>query len=140
MLSAMTNDQDAAEALRRYIIDRRMALGLSQRDVAKLGGFSAGTLGVFESGARPSIPRQETLSAFAKGLGVPYATLDRIARGLPPEPPPDDTVIVNLMADLSPDTKRLVMEWLTMNAEQRAALEAGLSALVAALRRQSQGL
>lgn len=79
-------NQDAFEALRAFIIKTRQERKLSQADVARRGGIPKGTLGAIEAG-RYSIPRQETLQGIAKGLGVPYEVLDRMARGIPPETP-----------------------------------------------------
>jgi transcriptional regulator with XRE-family HTH domain len=81
---------DSFEALRDFIIKTRTDRGLSQADVAKRGGIPKGTIGAIEAGRR-AVPRQETLQGIAKGLGVPYDVLDRLARGLslegPIEPP-----------------------------------------------------
>lgn len=73
----------AYEALRRFVIERRTAMGLSQRDLAKVAGISFGVIAKMESGPVPIIPRQSSLEGLAKGLQVPYETLDRMARGLP---------------------------------------------------------
>jgi len=140
MLEGMSQTQaEIFEALRLYVIERRHSLGISQVEAARRGGFPVGTLANFEGGSRASIPRQETLQAFAKGMAVPYATLYRFASGLTPEPSDADAVIANLVSDLSPEGKSLVLEWLTMPEERRLTVEAGLVALLAAIRRQSVG-
>lgn len=75
---------EAFEGLRTFVIETRNRNGWSQREVASRGGFNAGILAKLEAGEPPTIPKQDTLERIAKGLGVPYETLDRLARGLPP--------------------------------------------------------
>lgn len=127
---------DAFDRLRQFVIDTRKAARLTQRDVAKRGQLPLGTIGNIEAGSRSSIPRQETLKGLAKGLGVPYEVLDRIVRGVP-EATTEDNVLASLTLDLKPETKALLMSWLTMPENQRVAVEAGLTALIAALSQKS---
>lgn len=85
-IEAMPKDDETLEALRLFIVTARKDRGLSQRDLAKRAGLSKGTIAAIEGSAQCSLPRQPTLQAIAKGLGVPYEHLDRIVRGLPVEP------------------------------------------------------
>lgn len=56
------------------IQQRREALGLSMREVARRIGATDTTVLRIESGASPS-PRADTLSALAEALDLPYADL-----------------------------------------------------------------
>lgn len=85
-VQAMPKDDETLEALRLFIVTTRKDRGMSQRDLAKRAGISKGTISAIEGNTLNFVPKQVTLEAIAKGLGVPYERLDRIARGLPAEP------------------------------------------------------
>jgi transcriptional regulator with XRE-family HTH domain len=75
---------DNFENLRQFVIAERSRLGMSQRDLARAGKFSASIIARLEAGQIPSIPKPAALEGIARGLRVPYEVLDRIARGQPP--------------------------------------------------------
>lgn len=124
---------DAIENLRQFIVQTRHAKRLTQREVAKRGGIPHGTLGSLESG-RPNMPSQETIAGLAKGLGVPYSVLDRIARGLPPEIDVSIADQVLIWTEEDPDIRALLMEAARLPADRQPAFAAGLRALVEALK------
>jgi transcriptional regulator with XRE-family HTH domain len=112
-LQPLEQDKTGAfEALRQFVIAERTKRRLSQRDVAKLGGMSYGVLATLEAGKVPTIPKQGSLEKIAKGLGIPYQMLDRIARGLPPTDPATDRRVDELMLAwerLSPDHREIAL-------------------------------
>lgn len=118
---------DAIENLRQFIVQTRHAKRLTQREVARRGGIPHGTLGSLESG-RQNVPSQETIAGIAKGLGVPYSVLDRIARGLPPEADVSIADQVLLWAEDDPTIRALLMEAARLPADKQAAFAAGRSA------------
>ena len=130
------DNQKAFQRLQAFVIDTRKAAKLTQRDVAKRGGIPLGTIGNIEAGSRESIPRQDTLKGLAKGLGVPYEMLDRIIRGVIATP--DDEALAALTIELSPESKELLLAWVTMPDHLKRQVEAGLRALIAALGTASQ--
>lgn len=121
------------EALRLFIIQTRHAKRLTQRDVAKRGGIPHGTIGSIESG-KEVIPTQETLAGIARGLGVPYQVLDRLARGLPQMPDMSVADLVTIWTEDDPEIRGLLIEAASLPPDRRDSFAAGLRALVAALR------
>jgi transcriptional regulator with XRE-family HTH domain len=57
----------------QYLLDRREAAGLSQRELERLGGLSRNYLSLIERGERS--PGLETLVALAGALGTTVADL-----------------------------------------------------------------
>jgi transcriptional regulator with XRE-family HTH domain len=74
---------DPIEMLRRYVIDVRAKKRLSQRDVAKAGNISVGTVANLEAGSS-TMPKPSSLKGLAKGLGVPYRVIELISTGTDP--------------------------------------------------------
>lgn len=68
-------------ALRSFIGLRRKALRLTQAALAIASGLPLGTVSGLESGRMVRCPRGVTLEKLARGLQVPYAQLDALARG-----------------------------------------------------------
>jgi transcriptional regulator with XRE-family HTH domain len=60
------------EKLANYVREVRKQKNLSQSDVAKRGGPSAGWIGGLEAGTLTTIPKQATLEKLARGLGVEF--------------------------------------------------------------------
>lgn len=136
MLVSMSVDN--FERLRDYVIQRRAELGISQAEVARRGGFPAATLAMLEAATRQSIPRQQTLQKIAKGLSVPYDRLDRIVRGMAPDPDAVEALTMRLAEELSPEAQRLLAEWVSLPPHERRAVELALSGLLQGLRRQPE--
>lgn len=124
--------KSALDDLRGFLVRTRHAKKLTQRDVAKRGGIPPGTVGSIEAGSS-SIPSQETMQGLAKGYGVPYSVLDRLARGLPPEPNVAIADLVLIWAEDDPQIRDLLMRAAALPPDRQAAFSAGLAALVAAL-------
>lgn len=113
----------AFEALRQFVIAERTRQRLSQREVAKRGGMSYGVLATLEAGKVPTIPRQTSLEKIAKGLGVPYEQLDRIARGLPPDDAAIDKATDDLLAawsQLPDDCRDIILRMAQALREQQS--------------------
>ena len=66
--------------LREFLIRRRFALGLSQRELARHARLNAGTIASIESGRVQRFPSLATLEALARGLQVEMALLVDLAR------------------------------------------------------------
>ena len=94
-------------ALQEYVVLTRKAKGLSQAHVAKIGRISRNTLAAFERAPIPYLPAQATLQGIAKGIGVPYETLDRMARGKSGASTEDEQAeaIMERIASLGPDQR-----------------------------------
>lgn len=131
----MAAPETAVERLRQYVISTRKAAGKTQEQCAKRAGMPLSTWGTIES-QRGTMPGPETLIAIAKGLEVPVLYLMRVIEGKPIGMDPRDDIIGPLMADLSEDSKRMVIEWLLMPEDQRRVVEAGLSGLLFAMKRR----
>ncbi len=93
--------------LGQYIAKRRQEKGLSLRTAAGRCGMSHTYLASIENGDN-SNPTVDMLRGIANGLAVPYETLDRIARGLPPDDATIATETAELMAlwDQVPEDRR----------------------------------
>lgn len=78
----MADNEAACERLRDFIVKRRLALGRSQPEVARIGGFPRGSLGTFEAG-RNTLPKRELLRGIAKGIGVPLSALEAVINDQP---------------------------------------------------------
>lgn len=128
-------DADTSERLRHYIIERRREAGLTQEQASKRAGIPLSTWGTIES-KRATIPTPENLLAVAKGIGVPVLSLMRIIDGKSPELSPEEGVLSNLIGSLTPDGKKLVLDWLTRPQEQRAMIELALQSFLAGLKPQ----
>ena len=120
----------AYEALRKFVMDRRTALGLSQRDLAKLAGISFGVIAKMESGPISIIPRQSSLEGLARGLQVPYEVLDRLARGRSIEPSPAGTPWRD---EQDPEIAARMAEISQLTSDQKRVILAGLKAQIAAM-------
>lgn len=75
------------ESLADYVSRTMAENKLSFRKVAELSGgtISHSTVAEIANGQRPDV-RKDTLTALARGLGVPADDLFRVARGRPPRP------------------------------------------------------
>lgn len=120
--------------LQRFVHDTRLARRMTQRDVALRGGLSKGTVAYLESGSHTSMPGVTTLQRLAKGLGVQYAVLDRILRGLPTEPDPMTETTARLLDDISPNLRAVLLEYATWPENMRMAFETGMSGLLSGIR------
>lgn len=128
-----TRPETASQRLRAYIRDTRNTSGNTQAQCATRAGVPLSTWGTWETD-RGTMPSPENLIAIAKGLSVPPIYLLRVVEGLPPQPEGMEVIASSLMATLTPEGKRLVLEWMTAPPEQRRAIEAGLAGLLIALR------
>lgn len=122
------------KALKNFIVDTRTAKQISQRDLAELCGLPPGTISALESRLTWTVPRQETLEKLARGLGVPYATLDRIIRGKPHEADHKTTGLANLLQDAPEAFKQDLLEYSVWPDDMRRALEAVMHTAVESLR------
>lgn len=73
------------ENLSEYIRHLRESRGLTLRQLASMSKVSHAQIHKIEIGAVVK-PSQKHLEQLAKALMVPYETLDRMVRGLPPSP------------------------------------------------------
>jgi transcriptional regulator with XRE-family HTH domain len=104
---------------------REDVLRLSQLDLGKLCGLSAAYIHQIETGINPSTgrgfsPKVDTLRKLAKGLGSPYETLDRLARGLPIDQADEAAKvaeIMELLRQVPPDRMEAAMRMLRSLAE-----------------------
>jgi len=94
--------------LASMVSSRRAELALSLRVAAGRCGLSHSYLASIESGENVN-PTVEKLHGLARGLGLPYAQLDRLARGLPV----DDAAI-------DQETDELLSAWERLPAERRS--------------------
>lgn len=125
-------DEIIGKRLQQFMRDTRAAKRLTQRDCAARSGVPMSTWGTYESQGNGK-PDPATFLAIAKGLQVSTIELLRAIEGKRQR---SDTaaILFNLFDDLSADAQGMVLEWLTMPDQQRRQVEAGLSALLAALR------
>lgn len=63
----------------RQLVDRRLALGLSQREVARRAGLAQSIISEGERGNHT--PGLDTLTAWADGLGAEVRLVERPKRG-----------------------------------------------------------
>lgn len=126
--------RQALKALKDFIVDTRLGLRLSQPELAQRCGIPEGTIAAIESRTRWSMPRQPTLEAIAKGLGVPYATLDRIIRGKPHEADHKTVGLSNLLQDAPEAFKRDLLEYSVWPDDMRRAVEAVMHTAIESLR------
>lgn len=82
LASASTARPRAENALRRYMIERRREMRLSQRELAIACDLPLGTVAGLESGRLVNAPRPHTLEKLAQGLKTTYESLDALVRGL----------------------------------------------------------
>ena len=75
-LKGPTAEERLHNLFRDHVIDRRMKLGLSIRELAKLSGVNASTISRFETGK--SWPKQETLWKLSEALGIPGIMLSEL--------------------------------------------------------------
>lgn len=121
-------------ALGRYIAEHRKRKGISQEELSKRSGVPRGTIAAIETGTVAEV-MPSNLQRLARGLGLPYAVLDRLNRGLPADLDATDTAIASMIADAPDELKRRLWEVLSLPQDQQQAALAGLTALLAALRR-----
>lgn len=81
LLQSTVMEAADGSALRSFIGLRRKALRLTQASLAIASGLPLGTVSGLESGRMVRCPRGVTLEKLARGLQVPYAQLDALARG-----------------------------------------------------------
>lgn len=122
------------ERLRDFIVRTRIEAGLSQDDVARLGGISRNTLAGIEVGN--STPNHRSLPKIAKGLGVPPEKLERIRAGLNPETPVDARALAEAIAAKPADVRDTLARLLELPED---LLEAYVATAQAFLRTRRQG-
>jgi transcriptional regulator with XRE-family HTH domain len=128
----------AFEALRDFCIRRRLDLRLSQEEVARRGGISAGNIANLESGARPSLPRQKTIEGLARGLDVPYWLLDRLVRGIPEKEAIADADLNVILSETDPMLRAMLVEIALAPEEKKSGLKAALAAALAMTRQDGR--
>lgn len=85
-LAFESNSQPRPEnPLRRYMMERRREMRLSQRELALACDLPLGTVAGLESGRLVSAPRPQTLERLAHGLKTSYEALDALVRGVSSE-------------------------------------------------------
>lgn len=104
------------EKLREFIIQRRNELRLSQVDLAERAGMSSATIAAIEAGRVTRQPRLDTLAKIEKGLSLPIGTLERILKGGPEKPLPDEPTNLSLAG------KALWEKLMTLEPEKRDKL------------------
>jgi transcriptional regulator with XRE-family HTH domain len=81
-------DERPADRLARLVRERRIALGLTQADVANLGGLSVSSQQRLERGATDGAMRDQTAAAIERGLSWASGSVRAILRGDDPSATP----------------------------------------------------
>lgn len=119
-----------ADTIGAMLRQAREVRALSSMDVARAAGISAAYLSKLEADAvkRPS---PHVLHALGEALGLPYADLMRLCGypvpGEPAPAPMEDRVGAALFADLTPDERDELLEYLAWYRARRRSERAGNS-------------